>query len=87
MLLKKIAAAITSATMALTMLPMSAFSGIYAADSEEITLFCDDFENGDSCGWASHGGAATVTLSDEVADERMRSKLWSISVHITERIG
>ena len=37
------------------------------ANAEAVELFSDDFEDGNSCGWASHGGAATVSLSTEQA--------------------
>ena len=37
------------------------------ASAEPVELFSDDFENGDSCGWASHGGAATVSLTTDQA--------------------
>ncbi|MBQ5339390.1 MAG: endo-1,4-beta-xylanase [Oscillospiraceae bacterium] len=37
---------------------------VYAEPTE---LFSDDFEDGNSCGWASHGGAATVSLTTDQA--------------------
>ncbi len=35
--------------------------------AEPVELFRDGFEDGDTCGWASHGGAATVSISTEQA--------------------
>ena len=66
MLLKKLAAVLTSAAIMLSAMPMLSFNS-YAADNETVELFCDDFENGDTCGWASHGGAATISISTDQA--------------------
>ena len=35
--------------------------------AEPVELFLDDFEDGDSDGWASHGGAATVSVTTDQA--------------------
>ncbi len=67
MFLKKIAAVLTSAAMVFSLIPSALSPTVLAADSETVELFCDDFENDDTCGWASHGGAATISLTDTVA--------------------
>ena len=67
MVLKKIAAVLTSAAMVFSLIPSALSPTVPAADSETVELFCDDFENDDTCGWASHGGAATISLTDTVA--------------------
>ena len=35
--------------------------------AEPVELFSDDFEDGNSCGWASHGDAAAVSLTTDQA--------------------
>ena len=49
------------------------------ASAEPEELFADGFEDGKACGWASHGGAATVSLSTEQAHSG------SASMFITNR--
>jgi len=57
----------------------AAFPAEYAVSAEPVELFFDDFEDGDTDGWASHGGAATVSLSTEQAHTG------SSSFYITDR--
>ncbi len=54
------AAAVLCSAMSVLPVQMTAYA-------EPVELFSDDFEDGKSCGWASHGDAATVSLSTKQA--------------------
>jgi len=56
--------ALCAAVMGLT---VAASLPAQTVSAEPVELFFDDFEDGDTDGWASHGGAATVSLTTEVA--------------------
>ena len=60
----KLCSAISAAAVlcsAMSVLP------VQTAYAEPVELFSDDFEDGNSCGWASHGDAATVSLTTDQA--------------------
>lgn len=61
---KRMLSALCAAMMGLTVTAVLPMQSVCA---EPVELFFDDFEDGDTDGWASHGGAATVSLSTDQA--------------------
>ncbi len=58
---------------------MLAIMPVQSVSAEPVELFFDDFEDGDTDGWASHGGAATVSLST------VQAHTGTSSMYITDR--
>lgn len=72
----KILSALCAMAMGCGMLPIMP---LHTISAEPVELFFDDFEDGDTDGWASHGGAATVSLTSEQAHTG------TSSMYITDR--